>query len=370
MTGTDRPRIAIGLSSKRVLLTGHTGFIGSWFVKVLAQAGIRAHGYSLRFPTRPSMFRTLSLDTECESEFGDVLDFRLLRRFVHRAKPEVVIHLAAQPIVIDSYHEPRETIESNLLGTVNLLDALRNEKSVKAIVVFTTDKVYADRGQNRPYRESDRLGGYDPYSASKAMVELAVNAYYRSFFRGGGVGVATVRAANVIGGGDWGRYRLVPTLVDAIVRDRPAVIRNPRAVRPWQFVLEPISGTLTLLEKLVREPSRFSGSWNFGPTTDERFTVLELARKLVARFGRGTIRVQQEAFHESGILALDSRRATAQLGWSSVYPLDSAVDRTVDWYRAYYDGHEDMNRFTESQVVEYFVRQSELPHRRRAEDPA
>ncbi|PTB97867.1 CDP-glucose 4,6-dehydratase, partial [Marinobacter sp. Z-F4-2] len=267
--------------NKRVLITGHTGFKGSWLSVWLKELGAEVIGYSLDPPTEPSNFRLCKLDQKLASHCGDVRDVANLTQVISSSKPEIVFHLAAQPIVLDSYRMPKDTFETNVMGTVNLLEAVRHTKSVRAVVAVTTDKVYADQGWYWGYRENDRLGGFDPYSSSKAMAELAVSSYRSTWqeswsensdrvtFSNHPVAIASARAGNVIGGGDFARFRLLPDCMRACMDEQPIQVRRPDSIRPWQHLLEPLSGYLCLALKLLEEPEGYSESWNFGPAERE-----------------------------------------------------------------------------------------------------
>jgi CDP-glucose 4,6-dehydratase len=339
---------------KRVFLTGHTGFKGSWLLLVLRSLGAEVSGYSLPPPTDPSLFDLLALHDTCDHRIGDIRDLGALSAAIRDARPEVVIHMAAQPLVRASYQQPVETYAVNVMGTVHLLEACRHVAGIGSIVVVTTDKCYENVGWVWGYREGDRLGGADPYSNSKAACELAVDAFRRSFFNAArAAGIASARAGNVIGGGDFAPDRLVPDAIRAFKAGEPLSIRNPLAVRPWQHVLEPLYGYLLLAERLHREPT-LAGGWNFGPRTDESAPVREVAERLAAIWGRAAGWVQNPAEHphEAVTLKLDSTKARLELGWSPRFSVEQALRATADWYLALERG-ERMRSFTERQVEEY-----------------
>lgn len=322
-----------------VLVTGHTGFKGSWLSIWLNELGAQVSGYSLEPPTDPSNFRASCLAQRITDIRGDVRDLDRLRQAIERVQPRVVFHLAAQPLVLPSYREPKETFDTNVGGTVNLLEAVRTTASVRALVCVTTDKVYKNREWPWGYRENDELGGHDPYSTSKAMVELAVSSYRGSFFAERGVAAATARAGNVIGGGDWAEERLIPDLVRALAIDEPMRLRNPSFVRPWQILLEPLSGYLWLAAQLLgKEGDRYAEAWNLGPEERRGVTTEEVIQKAIALYGRGSYvggTTQTEV--ETALLRLNWDKAANRLGWRSVYTWEEAVGETIAWFKTYED---------------------------------
>jgi len=343
-----------------VFLTGHTGFKGGWLALWLDAMGARIHGFALNPPTTPSLFETarvgevLAADTR-----ADLADLAALRMALAAARPRVVFHLAAQPLVRAGYAEPVATFATNVMGTAHLLEAVRAVKEVEAVVVVTTDKVYENREWAYPYRETDRLGGRDPYSASKAAAELVVASYRASFFAGEtgpAVRIATARAGNVIGGGDWAADRLVPDCLKAFAEDRPVCLRNPGAVRPWQHVLEPLSGYLLLAERLLAtDGASFAGAWNFGPDRGGDATVGAVAGDAARSWGapaRVDCPPDSRHPHEAGLLRLDTTRSRVELGWQPFWSLSEAVHRTVSWQKAWLSGG-DMAALTRHQIAEY-----------------
>ena len=320
---------------RRVFLTGHTGFKGAWLSLWLRQLGAEVTGYALAPPTEPSLFALAGLETGMASIEADIRDAARLRTALVQARPEVVFHLAAQALVRRSYADPAETFSSNVMGTVHLLDAVRACDTVRGVVVVTSDKCYENRGLDRGYVEDDPLGGHDPYSSSKACTELVAAAYRRSFCSDD-VAIATARAGNVIGGGDWAADRLVPDMVRAFAAGTPVRIRNPEAVRPWQHVLEPLAGYLLLAESLVVQGQRHACGWNFGPDADATATVRTVAELAVRAWGAGAAWVGDPGPHphEAHLLMLDASRARAALGWAPRLTLGQAVADTVEWYRA------------------------------------
>jgi CDP-glucose 4,6-dehydratase len=337
-----------------VFITGHTGFKGSWLCIWLSMLGAKVTGYALQPPTKPSLFRLCRVDQLIKSVVADVRDLPALKRAMRAARPEIVFHLAAQPIVRESYKIPVETFSTNVLGTVNVLESARACPSVKAIVNVTTDKVYemsnAQRVMRNAYKEGAPLGGHDPYSSSKACSELVAQAYRRSY----GLNVATARAGNVIGGGDWAADRLVPDFVRSILKGEKLAIRNPRAVRPWQHVLEPLAGYLLLAEKLYRQPGNYASAWNFGPEKKDAKPVEWLAKKLCALWGAraGYALDRGKHPHEAGFLLLDARKAKKELGWRPKWDIETAIAKIVDWTKAYRSGR-DLRAACYRQIEEY-----------------
>lgn len=330
---------------KKVFVTGHTGFKGSWLSLWLASLGADVCGYSLLPDTNPSMFEALNIQSKIsKSVIGDILDVKTLENTMSEFKPDIVFHLAAQPIVRRSYSEPVLTYQTNVIGSLNVLESAR--KLNCPVVNITTDKCYENKEQNIKYKETDPLGGYDMYSSSKACVEIMTSSYRRSF----DFNVVTSRAGNVIGGGDWAQDRLVPDCITCIEQDKPIELRNPDSVRPWQFVLEPLCGYLMLGEKLLNG-QKFD-CFNFGP--DEAFKVGEVAEKIVKSYGKGQIIFNKsDSLHEANLLMLDAQKAKDILGWKQVYDIEKTVEKTVEWYKHFYKKDIDMYKFTLSQIREY-----------------
>jgi CDP-glucose 4,6-dehydratase len=337
---------------RRVIITGHTGFKGAWLTLWLNELGARVTGLSVDVPTLPSLYEEARVAEGIEEIWADVRDFAALEHAFAEHRPEVVLHLAAQSLVRRSFRAPRETYEVNVMGTVNVLDAARGSSSVRAIVNVTSDKCYDNREQGRPFVEDDPKGGHDPYSSSKGCAELVADAYMRSFYSNGpGPRLGSARAGNVIGGGDWGEDRLIPDIVRAALAGEPISIRNPQAVRPWQHVLNPLSGYLQLAQALVAAPET-AGGWNFGPSTADARPVSWVAE----RFGElwpGDVRWTVDSApqpHEAQFLALDSTKAREQLGWAPVCGLDEALESIVAWYTARAAGR-DMRHVTLTQIA-------------------
>ncbi len=339
--------------NRRVLITGHTGFKGSWLSLWLLKLGARVSGYALPPPTRPGLYQLLKLNKEVNSCIADIRDPQRLARFVKSARPEIILHMAAQPLVRQSYEQPVETYETNVMGTVHLLEAARCCPSVRSVIVVTSDKCYENREWPWAYRENEPMGGKDPYSSSKGAAELVAAAYRHSFFRpDAGVGLATARAGNVIGGGDWAKDRLLPDIMQALMHGDPLRIRYPQAIRPWQLVLEPLHGYLRLAEKVAQDPAVYSDAWNFGPGEGDEHTVDWIVRRLMSRWGRNACRYQagKATLHEAGFLKVDSSKARLHLGWRPILDLDTALDWIVQWYRVYSESRRSVRTETERQV--------------------
>ncbi len=324
---------------KRVLLTGHTGFKGAWLALWLRRLGAEVHGVSLAPNTTPNLFTLAQIDQNCRSHIHDLREYQGLERLVGLIQPEIVFHLAAQALVRASYQDPIATYSINVMGTAHLLNALRGIESVKVAVMVTTDKVYLNREWPWPYREEDTLGGHDPYSASKAASELVVASYRDSFLAAQGVAIGTARAGNVIGGGDWADDRLVPDAVRAWQAGRVLEVRRPQAIRPWQHVLEPLSGYLSLAQRLWIQPAA-AGAYNFGPDASGAASVRELVEIASDAFGRGEISYGegQSGPHEAGSLSLEVAKARVSLGVMPKWTLTQAAQRTLSWYRAQEQG--------------------------------
>ena len=344
-------------NGRQVLLTGHTGFKGAWMAFWLCQMGARVTGISLPPKSTPNLFTLANIEQMTNSHFADILDAVEVSRIIKKARPEIVLHLAAQALVRPGYKDPLGTFATNVMGTANVLNAARGVNSVKAIVAVTTDKVYKNLETGKAYKEDDQLGGYDPYSASKAASEIIISSYRDSYLAEQGVAVASARAGNVIGGGDWSEDRLIPDAVRAWDSNLPLEIRRPNAVRPWQHVLEPINGYLVLAEKLYADLS-FSGAYNFGPKTDEAATVktvIGLAKQVYecgsVLWGDGT-----EGPHEAGLLSLEIAKAQEVLGVVPRWNLLETVERTMGWYKRQRNG-ESARSLCEADIVVFSTAQ-------------
>ncbi len=348
--------------NKTVLITGHTGFKGSWLAIWLEELGADVVGYALDPPSEPNNFEATRLREKITHVHGDIRDLDRLQETFSRYQPEFVFHLAAQPLVRLSYDEPKMTFDTNVGGTVNVLEAVRKTPGVKVLVNITSDKCYENREWIWGYRENDPMGGHDPYSASKGCAEIVFGAYLKSFFSqdaalGRTVGAASARAGNVIGGGDWGADRLVPDCIRALSCHQPIGIRSPQAVRPWQHVLEPLGGYLRLAALLSQEPETCSGAWNFGPDDGSHLTVAEMAEKLIKHWGDGSWNdlSDPQAPHEAKLLKLNCDKAHAGLNWHSVLTIDQCLQMTADWYKEYYSEPrtKDMHQFCVAQIRNY-----------------
>lgn len=344
-------------AGKKVFLTGHTGFKGGWLALWLHSMGAKVYGYALTPNTAPALYNVLNINQLIEkSEIADIVDFSSLKQALIKFSPDIVIHMAAQPLVRYSYENPIETYQVNVMGTVNLLESLRFVSSVRSTVIVTTDKCYENIEQIQGYSEEDPMGGHDPYSSSKGCAELVTAAYRKSFFNSdqNSNAIATARAGNVIGGGDWSLDRLVPDAVRAFESGQPLILRNPHAVRPWQHVLEPLSGYLILAQNLYQHGLKYATAWNFGPNDEDATNVGEVANLLVKCWGGSSQWLQDERFqpHEANLLKLDCKKAKLELKWSPKWNLPYAITKTVDWYQALNDG-EDMSELSLSQIMDY-----------------
>lgn len=322
---------------KKVFLTGHTGFKGSWLCIWLLEMGAEVFGYSVDIPTTPSLFEEAGLENKVNHLVGDVRDYDFLLESFQTAKPDIMIHMAAQPLVRLSYDKPRETYETNIMGTVNVLEAVRNLPGVKSSVIVTTDKCYENREWEYGYREIDPMGGYDPYSNSKGAAELVISAYNNSFFQNSTQMVTSARAGNVIGGGDWAKDRLVPDVIESIKNHKKVKIRNPKAIRPWQHVLEPLSGYLLLAQKGFNE-GNVRGGWNFGPADEDAQNVQWVTEKIGETWGQDDVWIKDgnEHPHEANYLKLDISKARMNLKWTPKWDALTTVEKTTRWYKDFY----------------------------------
>lgn len=346
---------------RRVLVTGHTGFKGSWLCLILHRLGADIYGYALNQPTEPGLFKEAKIEKLMHSYIGDIRDLDFLQKVMLEVQPEIVIHMAAQPLVRESYKIPIETYSVNVMGTVNLLEACRHTPSVKVIVNITTDKCYENKEWHWGYRENEPMGGYDPYSNSKGCSELITSAYRSSYFNPSeynhhGVAVATARAGNVIGGGDWASDRLIPDFIRAINKYEKVKIRSPYAIRPWQHVLEPLTGYLRLAAKLFVDGARYAQAWNFGPDDSDAQNVEWITQRICMLWGEGaTYELDTNPQpHEANFLKLDCSKAKAELGWYPRWNIERTLKTIVHWNKAFNNG-ENIRNVTLQQIDEYFT---------------
>ncbi len=338
---------------KRVFLTGHTGFKGSWLSLWLTSLGATVKGYALSPPTIPSLFNEAKIDSIIDSQIGDIRNQDELYNSMTIFNPDILIHMAAQPLVRHSYNAPIETYEVNVIGTAKVLEVARSCINLKAIVNITTDKCYENDGRSQGYKENDPMGGYDPYSSSKGCAELVASAYKRSFLQDQVIGVASVRAGNVIGGGDWADDRLIPDILRSFEKNEPVVIRNPKATRPWQHVLEPLSGYLFLAQKLYEDQKEYAEGWNFGPNEQDVKPVDWILDKMISKWPNSSWELDQNSNpHEAGFLKLDIAKAKSKLDWHPVWKLSHTLEKIIGWHRAWLD-KEDMQAACLAEIEEY-----------------
>ena len=348
---------------KNVMVTGHTGFKGSWLSLWLKELGANVSGYALEPPTSPALFNVLNLESEINSVIGDVRDLNNLTNTFQKYKPQFVFHLAAQSILGESYEIPKYTYETNVIGTLNVFEAVRNTDSVRVVINVTSDKCYENKEWIWGYRESDSMGGFDPYSSSKGCAELLTNAYRNSYFNNQRFGdnkhvsLASVRAGNVIGGGDWAMNRLIPDCIKALSGGKEIKIRNPEAIRPWQYVLDPLRGYLSLAEKMFNNGNKYTEAWNFGPSKENSINVRKMVEKILKFWGGGKWKEisknTSDIFHEDEYLRLDSSKAWKILRWKPLLNIADALEVTVIWYKSYYSKSNDMKEYTKKQIMEY-----------------
>ncbi len=340
---------------RKVFLTGHTGFKGSWLSMWLFLLGARTVGFSLDSQKRQKNFRSFDISEVVEQDVtGDICDFEHLVSCIQKFKPDIIIHMAAQSLVRDSYVDPLNTFNTNVMGTINVFEAVRTLGIKPVLLNVTSDKCYKNESSGSGYQENDPIGGSDPYSASKGCSEIITGSYYDSFFSKANIGVASVRAGNVIGGSDWSKNRLIPDAIKAFSNNVSLVLRNPSYVRPWQHVLDALSGYLILCERMSENPNYYSGAWNFGPNDASVVRVIEVAEKTVRQWGNGAVLEIKEdkELLESSMLLLNCAKAKAKLDWSAKWCLDDSIEKTVSWYKASFE-NENMLLFSENQINEY-----------------
>ncbi len=345
---------------KKVFLTGHTGFKGAWLLQWLHLLGAEVKGYALAPLHQNDLYNLIDGDAICQSVIADINDKQALEEAILSFEPDFIFHLAAQPLVRLSYEIPSQTFATNAIGTAFLLDAVIKLEKQCTVVLITTDKVYENKEWLYPYRENDALGGHDPYSASKACAELIIHSYVHSFFHPSHYqkhkkGIASTRAGNVIGGGDWSKDRIIPDIIKSLLNNQPVTVRNPQAVRPWQHVLEPLSGYLMLGEKLAAGPQKYGGAWNFGPLLDDNKPVEELVKTAIEIWGSGSYDMPQlrDQPHEATLLKLDISKAINLLKWVPNYHSKEAIAKTVDWYKQYHQNAAGIKEFTIQQIQSY-----------------
>ena len=340
---------------KSVFITGHTGFKGSWLTQILLDAGAEIHGYSLNPNNDQKHFDMLGLRNRINNTFGDIRDSDLLSAAVKESQSEIVFHLAAQALVRKSYEDPAETYETNVMGSLNLLQSVRDVKSIKSLVYITSDKCYENQEWSWGYREIDTLGGVDPYSSSKACAEILFSSFQRSFFKDLNLSAASARAGNVIGGGDWSQDRIIPDCIRAAEKNSELRLRNPNATRPWQHVLEPLSGYLSLAQKLYEFPGKYESSWNFGPSTQDVRTVEQVAQTILKAMGAGEVKFDTErtSLHEANLLQLNCEKSRQEIGWNPRWNVETTIAKTAEWYKLVASGT-DALEVTRRQIQDYF----------------
>lgn len=342
---------------KKVLLTGHTGFKGSWLSLWLQKLNVDLCGYSKSIPTVPSLFKLADVEKNMQSITGDIVDFKKILSVIEEFQPEIIIHMAAQSIVLKSYDDPLETYSTNVMGTLNLFEAVKRTNTSRVIINVTSDKCYENKGMNIPFKESDPMGGYDPYSSSKGCSEIITSSFRNSFFnpknyQNHKTALASVRAGNVIGGGDWSEFRLIPDMIRGIQERKTVSIRNQNSIRPWQFVLDPLNGYILLTERLWKEDPSFSQAWNFGPTIDEGKPVSYLISKFTNEFKELQINFENSKNYESENLSLDSNKANSELDWKNKLDLETTISYTIDWYKKFLNGI-DMKEYSSQQIENF-----------------
>lgn len=340
---------------KTVLVTGHTGFKGSWLSIWLNILGANLYGYALKPATKPNMFETAGIGKTIKSNISDIRNYNKLLAVMKKCQPQIIFHLAAQPLVRQSYKDPLETYQTNILGTANLLEAVRTVKSVQAVIIITSDKCYENKESNYAYNESDPLGGFDPYSSSKACAEIITAAYRNSFFTDSNIAVASARAGNVIGGGDWAANRLVPDCIKAWIKNKIVEIRYPNAIRPWQHVLEPLAGYIILAEKLYKHGKKFARAWNFGPDEKNTKNVAFVVDNIAKLWGNKAKwkKTGAKQPHEAMLLKLNCSMAKTKLPWNSCWDIEKTLEKTVRWYKTYLESPQNITNTTIEQINQY-----------------
>ena len=358
---TTRLYIQSAFSGKRVFVTGHTGFKGAWFIQLLKHLGAEVCAYALP-ADEPSLYHAIASDNHCQSVIGDIRDAERLAATVEKFQPNYVFHLAAQSLVRESYANPLYTFDVNAIGTANLLQALKRCTAGCTAIIITTDKVYENNEWVYPYRETDPLGGFDPYSASKACAEIVTQSFVRSFFNQDrfsehGVSIATARAGNVIGGGDWAKDRLIPDIARSLQAGEELIVRSPQATRPWQHVLEPLYAYLLLAANLHTAPEKSGGSWNIGPELEDNMSVRQVVETALDVWGSGSYRVEvpKERLHEAGLLSLDVSKARRELGWKPRYNARQAITMTMAWYSGYFANPQQATKLVDADIERFLM---------------
>ncbi len=340
--------------NKKVLITGVTGFKGSWLASILLDFGCKVHGLGFNPNKNKNLFYTLNLDKKINLKLIDINNFNKLQKFISKVNPDIIFHLAAQPLIYDSYVKPYKTIDINTIGTLNILEISRNLKNLKSLICVTSDKCYKSNNSTKGFKENDILGGEDPYSASKASAEIIINSYIKSFFINLNIGVASARAGNVIGGGDWSSKRLIPDIVKSIINSKEIVLRNPNFNRPWQHVIEPIYGYLLLAEKLYSNPKKYSGAYNFGPKTNTVTSVLEVVKTFIKYWQKGKYKVQRSEYYEQQNLQLNIDKAKKLLNYFPKLSMKQSIIYTAEWYKKVHVDKINPNKITEVQIKRFF----------------
>lgn len=339
--------------NKKILITGATGFKGAWLCMWLKILGSKVYGIGHNPNRNKNLFYSLNLHKEINLSILDVRNFSKLCKKIKSIKPEIIFHLAAQPLILESYKKPFETYNVNSNGTLNILESIKNTKSVKTLILVTSDKCYQSNSSTKGFKEEDKLGGEDPYSGSKACAEIIANTYYKSFFSKKNIGVATVRAGNVIGGGDWSKDRLIPDCINSILKNKTIKLRNPLFNRPWQHVLEPLNGYLMLAEKLYKNSKKYSGPWNFGSKKNTVTNVLTIVRRIVKKWGKGRITFKKQKFYEQVNLQLNINKSQQILQWKPKLTILESVDFTVEWYKKILTEKADVVKITKYQINKF-----------------
>ena len=352
-TGTLENMVKNFYKSKKVLVTGATGFKGAWLCQWLKLLGAEVYGIGYNPNKNKNLFYSLNLHNEINLSIIDIRDFIKLKKKLNVIKPQILFHLAAQPLILDSYDKPFETYQINTLGTLNILEILKSTKFIKSAILVTSDKCYKSNSSTLGFKEEDKLGGEDPYSGSKACAEIITNTYYQSYFKKRKIGIATARAGNVIGGGDWSQNRLIPDCINSIMGNKKIRLRNPNFNRPWQHVLEPLNGYLMLAEKLYKNPNKYSGGWNFGSKKNTITNVLTIVTRIVKKWGSGKITYKKKKYYEQANLQLNIQKSQKNLKWQPKLSIMKSVDLTIDWYKSVLIKKRNVKNITKDQIYSF-----------------